>query len=486
MWDQKYRPLRFADVLGQKGPVQVLKARLVKGTGLNTSYIFSGGHGQGKTTLARILARALLCESLGEGGEPCNTCDNCEGVLDETSMAFTELDAASRGTIDNIRGIVDDLPFVVPGAPKRIYLFDEAHRMSRDAQDVLLKPVEDKDMVAVLCTTEPEKIRGTIRSRCEEHSIRKITREDILGRMKWVLDQEGVEYDEDAVMTVIDYSGGHVRDVLNKLEMVSQLGPVSMEAVRENLNLSVVSTYYEILCSLGDTSKVVALVEQACDRVGAQTVSAVLAEAAMNAFRLKHGMFAEFVYLDRELAKRTHEMYGDDVVRLAEYFLRSRSTSKIGLVCDVVRCSGGVPDAQLATGPVAPPVVVQAPQPVKAPEPAQTAPAPKTVPEAAPAEKTPQRAPEAPPDAHKKPQEAPKPNGANGRADGVGGLKSDDPFALTDDDGSAVPEEMPRMRSQRAKSPPKGVVKQKPSEIIPTTQWRREFADAWTQRGTGA
>lgn len=128
MWDIRYRPLNFRDVLGQEGTVKVLQAQLRGGTALDTSYIFEGGAGQGKTTLARILARALLCQNLDKNSpepEPCNECDNCKDILNETSMAFVEKDAASNGTIDQIRAIVDGLPFAVLGAPKRIYLFDE-------------------------------------------------------------------------------------------------------------------------------------------------------------------------------------------------------------------------------------------------------------------------------------------------------------------------------------------------------------------------
>jgi DNA polymerase III, delta subunit len=116
----------FADVLGQKGTVQLLKARLRNGTALDTSYIFSGGSGQGKTTLSRIYARAMLCENLDRSDpEPCNQCESCVSILNDSSVAFSEQDAASQGGIEQIRRIVDSLPFAVVGAAKRIYLFDE-------------------------------------------------------------------------------------------------------------------------------------------------------------------------------------------------------------------------------------------------------------------------------------------------------------------------------------------------------------------------
>jgi DNA polymerase III subunit gamma/tau len=455
-------------VLGQQGAVKVLKARLLKKTALETSYIFAGGHGCGKTTLARILARALLCTALTNEGEPCNECDNCREILSETSDAFVEQDAASNGTIDNIREIVHKLSFLVYGAPKRVYLFDEAHRMSKDAQDVLLKPMEDKHLVCLLCTTEPEKIRNAIRSRCEEYAIGKITREDIFARMKWMLEQEKVTYEEDAVLTVIDHSGGHVRDVMNKLEMVAQLGPVTSEAVRDQLNLSVISTYYDVLLSLGDPAKSVALIEQACDRVGADEAASGLAEAAMNSYRLAHNMFADFVYVDRDRAKRLYETHGDGVTRLAEHFLGSRST-KIGLICDVLACASGVPVRQVEPPRVAPQVAVAAlptaPVPVQ-PVVVASGPAPAPVPP------KPAQGTTTPP---------PASNG-NMRPDGIGAPGTSDIYALTKNDPKAVPLEHPRGYDLR--NQPIALAKNVSSEAssravdfghLTADQWRVEF-----------
>lgn len=489
MWDVRYRPLRFSDVMGQGGTIQVLRARLRNGTALDTSYIFSGGHGQGKTSLARILARGLLCQDLGEDGEPCNECDNCQAILTETSMAFAELDAASRGTIDNVRKIVDNLVFVVPGAPKRVYIFDEVHRMSRDSQDVLLKPLEDKKLVGIFCTTEPAKIRGTIRSRCEEYPVRKIAREEILQRAQSILQQEGVEYEDDALLTIIDHSGGHVRDVINRLEMIAQLGKVDLTTVREHLHLSLVSTYYEILLALGESSKAVTMVEEACDRVGADDVSAGLAEAAMDAYRLAHGIFAEFMHVDRELASKVHGLYGDRVIELAEYFLRTPRATKVGLVCDVIRCARGVPAATRQAQSTAPPVVVQATvatNPAPAPEPAEKAPESPQEASAAPEPPEPPPEPATPPEGS---TESAKPSsGGNGkcRLDGKGNLGSGDVQALTGMDIDAIPDGHPRGAHDDKESTKFEGKKGKHPAGQPLTpeQWNREFALTWTQRGT--
>lgn len=376
MWDIRYRPKNFSDVMGQEGPIEVFKSRLQKGAALDTSYIFSGGAGRGKTTLARIWSRAMICQSLTSDFEPCNQCDNCKDALDESSAAITEMDAASRGTMEHVRNIVDTLPFMVEGSSKKVYIIDECHRMSKDAQDALLKPIEDKRMVAILCTTETEKIRGTIKTRCEEHQIRSITRDIVLKRMKHILEQEKVEYEDDAVLTVIDRSGGHVRDVINKLEMLGQLGPVTIESVREYLNLGLVSKYYEILLALGDPAKSITLTEQVLDSLPAEDLSEGLAEAAMNSFRLAHNMFADFSYVDRNLAQQVYAMYGDKVTHLAEFFLRSYRVTRTSLISDLVSCQGGIPDKTVTPTTAAPVVVQAAPRVVEAtpqvPAPVQT------------------------------------------------------------------------------------------------------------------
>lgn len=347
MWDVRYRPLRYADVLGQEGNVQLLKSRIRNGTAYDTSYIFAGGFGRGKTTLSRIHARAMLCLDMDKSDpEPCNKCANCLAILNEQPGAFSERDAASKCSIEDVRAIVDELPYVLIDAPKRIYLFDEAHRMSSASQDVLLKPIEDKKMIGMFCTTEAEKIRGAIRSRCEEYTIRKITREDILKRMRMVLETENVKYQDDAVLIVIDHALGHVRDVLNGLEMIAQLGPVTVDNVREYLHLSVVTLYYQILLNLDNPMRAIDLVDRACEEVGPEDVAAGLAEAAMNSYRMANGMAADFSYIDKTLAEQVYAKYRQHVTRFAGWFLGSRYTTKLSLTRDVVvfsQTSGHLP-----------------------------------------------------------------------------------------------------------------------------------------------
>lgn len=444
MWSNKYRPAVFSDVLGQEGSTQILRARLREGKAFETSYIFAGGHGCGKTTLARILARAMLCQQLTSEGDPCNECDHCLACMTESMVAFKELDAASQGTTADMRQLVEENAYALPGIAKRIYTLDEAHRMSKDAQDVLLKPVEDKKLVLIFCTTELPKIRSTIASRCETYEIRRIDRMAIFERMKLVLEKEGVSFEDDAVLTVIDIANGHVRDVLNKLETVAQLGPITVEAVRERLNLSVVTTFYEVLMSLGDPSKAVRLVEEACDRVGPSDVITGLAEAAMNSYRHAHKIYADFSVFDRAAAERAYTLLGDSLPKLAQFFLRNSYPSKLSLVCDIVSlCDTGGKIAPVEN-PVSsnPPVLIQVQ--AQAPSAAQSVsqlPLPQ-------AEETPQKtasvpkAPEGPPSKTTPPPDPSKQRDT--RIDGIGPKGSSDLYALGPLDHKAIPAEFPR------------------------------------------
>lgn len=530
MWDIRYRPLKFADVLGQEGHIQILKSRLSKGTALDTNYLFWGGPGQGKTTLARIHARAVICQRLDlNDPEPCNECDNCKGSLADSAGAIVEFDAASRGTVEYVRKVVDDLPFAVFGAKKRVYVIDECHRMSKDAQDVLLKPLEEKKLVGMFCTTEPEKVRGAIRSRCEEYAIRKVTRDDILVRMKMVLAAEKVEYQDDAVLTVIDFCGGGVRDTLNKLEMVAQMGPVTLESVREHLNLSAISLFYEILLRIPSATKeALGYIDQACERVTPEEVASGIAEAAMNSFRLANGMTADFTFADKELSQKAFQVYGGDrLIEVVKHFVNSRYVTKTGLICDVVtlarRLVAGaisapvpmqmaLPPMQMASvqvaqapttlpapptevpvpltpviieAPPAPVIIEATPPVVETPAPAETPPSAPSAPiQAPPPPPAPvQAAATAPPPLKYVPQ--PKGIGPDVRPDGVG-PPGQDPCALGEYDSHVISTGFPANKHNKAPLHFDEHRLRDGRDPLPPSVWRREFHELLASLTRGA
>ena len=245
--DTKYRPRTYKDILGQDGNVASMKGLVAKGVGRHQSYLISGGYGCGKTTIGRILARALLCDA-PISGEPCDTCDSCLLMLEGGNHdAFVEVDAASKSGKDDVERILNDLEIMTFSGKKRIYLFDESHRLSEEAKTALLKPMEDnefgsqdKRLVCIFCTTEPSKMKETIRSRCVIYTIKETPMDKIVGRLKEVCEAEGFKYDLKGLLLIALHSKGHIRDCLKALEMVAfSSGTNSVEegAVREYLQV---------------------------------------------------------------------------------------------------------------------------------------------------------------------------------------------------------------------------------------------------------
>jgi DNA polymerase III subunit gamma/tau len=261
--DIKYRPVSFRDVVGQADNCAMLKRLVLDGKACRQSYIFGGLSGTGKTTTARILARAILCPALTPEGEPCNQCPSCRDILERgDSAAFTEVDAANNSGKAHIQQILESLTHSSFGsAHRKIYLIDEAHRLSTDAMDALLKPMEetipgsqDRRLVCLFCTTELEKMRTAIRSRSMTFRITEPTEEDLVERLRWVCGEEGFKCEEDeALKLIVEQGRGHVRDMLHALERTAQLasGEISRSTVEKALGLQQVPLYYKTVAASG-------------------------------------------------------------------------------------------------------------------------------------------------------------------------------------------------------------------------------------------
>jgi DNA polymerase III subunit gamma/tau len=254
MLDLKYRPRRFADVLGNKGVVKLLLARSRAGTLAEQSMMFGGPKGCGKTSLARIVARAIVCTSL-EDGEPCGTCQNCVAVLSETSPDVEELDAASQGTVDKVRTMVRDAEYGSLGGNSHIYLVDEAQRLSAQAQDAFLKAVEDRSFIVILCTTEPQKIKTPIRSRVEEYPVQAPPPEDLVARLAEVCAKESVEAAPEALQMIVKVSENCPRSSLIALTSMASLGPIGTGSVRDFFRFGSLESVVKVLGMLDESPR---------------------------------------------------------------------------------------------------------------------------------------------------------------------------------------------------------------------------------------
>ena len=224
---RKYRPLTFDSVVGQQHIVSTLEHAITEGR-LSHAYLFCGPRGTGKTTMARILAKALLCRNAeaarAEGASGCmpdGTCEECELIAEGNHPDVYELDAASRTGVDNVREeIINSVNFAPVRGKYKIYIIDEVHMLTTAAFNALLKTLEEPPahVIFVLCTTDPQKILETILSRCQRFDFHRIGNEDIEHRLSYVCEQEGFDYDDEALAIVARHAKGGMRDALSILD----------------------------------------------------------------------------------------------------------------------------------------------------------------------------------------------------------------------------------------------------------------------------
>lgn len=235
---RKWRPHTFDEVAGQNEVTDTLKSQLTSGR-LSHAYIFVGTRGTGKTSCAKILARAVNCES-PENGNPCNKCKSCVGIEDGSIMDVVELDAASNNGVDNVRALRDEAVFSPASVKKRVYIIDEVHMLTNPAFNALLKILEEppEHLIFILATTELGKIPATILSRCQRHHFRRLRADVIFERIKCVAEMEHIELEEGAAGLLAELADGSMRDGISLLDQCSANRPLTIENVRQTIGLA--------------------------------------------------------------------------------------------------------------------------------------------------------------------------------------------------------------------------------------------------------
>ena len=215
---RKYRPQTFDDVVGQQAVTQTLKTQLQKDQ-LSHAYLFTGSRGTGKTSCAKILAKAVNCLHPVDGN-PCNCCDACRSIDSGACMDVLEIDAASNNGVDNVRDLRDDAVYSPSQVKKRVYIIDEVHMLSISAFNALLKIIEEppEHLLFILATTELHKVPATILSRCQRFAFRRISQEDIAARLQFVAYQENIDLDDAAARVLARMADGGMRDALSLLD----------------------------------------------------------------------------------------------------------------------------------------------------------------------------------------------------------------------------------------------------------------------------
>ncbi len=235
---RKYRPKTFDDVVGQEHITETLKKQVETGR-LSHAYLFIGTRGTGKTTCAKILAKAVNCEH-PVNGNPCNQCAACRGIDDGSILDVVELDAASNNGVDNVRALRDEAVFSPASVRKRVYIVDEVHMLSNSAFNALLKILEEppEHLMFILATTELHKVPATILSRCQRHSFKRIPVDTITARLNYVAEQEHLDLQPDAAALLARMADGGMRDALTLLDQCCGNECISIDAVISAIGLA--------------------------------------------------------------------------------------------------------------------------------------------------------------------------------------------------------------------------------------------------------
>ena len=258
---RKYRPQTFSDVVGQKGVTDTLRAQLETGK-LSHAYLFTGTRGTGKTSCAKILAKAVNCLD-PQDGNPCNCCAACRAIDDGSCMDVLEIDAASNNGVDSVRILRDDAIYTPSEVKKRVYIIDEVHMLSIAAFNALLKIIEEppEHLLFILATTELNKVPATILSRCQRFSFRRLRPEDIAGRLNFIAYQEGIQIEPAALRLLARLADGALRDGVSLLDQCASActGELTEELVCRTLGLAGAKRTAELLMAAAKQDTAAAL-----------------------------------------------------------------------------------------------------------------------------------------------------------------------------------------------------------------------------------
>jgi len=352
---RKYRPQTFDDVVGQFAVTQTLKTQLQSGR-LSHAYLFTGSRGTGKTSSAKILAKAVNCLN-PQDGNPCNCCEACRTIDSGACMDVLEIDAASNNGVDNVRDLRDDAIYTPSQVKMRVYIIDEVHMLSISAFNALLKIIEEppEHLLFILATTELHKVPATILSRCQRFSFRRISQEDIASRLQYVAYQENIDLDDSAARVLARLADGGMRDGLSLLDQCASAttGELTAQRVYQCLGIAGIQDCGQLMTHIAnhDTKNALAMMNRIyaegkdmgalLDELACLTRDLMILKTAPNeGITMLSGVAS-----DEEVKKLTGRFSGGELVRmmnlLAETkaaFTRSASRRMEAELCVVNLC----------------------------------------------------------------------------------------------------------------------------------------------------
>lgn len=253
---RKFRPTKFSEIVGQEHIKRTLKNQIISNR-VGHAYLFNGGRGTGKTSTAKILARAVNCLNL-QDGEPCNECEICKGAINGSLTDIIEMDAASNNSVEDIRSIREAVNFLPTKAKYRVYIIDEVHMLSTGAFNALLKTLEEppEHVKFILATTEPQKLPATILSRCQRFEFKRIDDDDIIKGLKVVCTESKIDIEEDALRLIAVLAEGGMRDALSILERCNQDGEekITVDKIKELVGIPKVTLIKKLVEAIIDSN----------------------------------------------------------------------------------------------------------------------------------------------------------------------------------------------------------------------------------------
>ncbi len=251
---RKYRPRGWAEIIDQQHVVQTLQNAIASDR-VGHAYLFAGPRGTGKTTVARILAKAVNCEAKDRAARPCNQCRHCTAVNENRFLDLIEMDAASNTGVDDVRELRDKINFTPSEGKYKIYIIDEVHMLSTQAFNALLKTLEEPPphAIFILATTEIHKIPATVLSRCQRHEFRRVPLELIVGNLQQLIKLEGLQAEEDALRLIARQATGSVRDAQSLLDQLASVGtPITLDLTQQLLGTATSQAVLDVVSAIKD------------------------------------------------------------------------------------------------------------------------------------------------------------------------------------------------------------------------------------------
>lgn len=328
MFGTEFRPLTFETVLGLENIKEILQGAINKNM-VDPAYLFVGSLSSGKTTLARIFARSILCDSRKDDASPCNKCVSCRSFLEDRHPGYIEIDAANNSGKDKIKELLEKLKYESV-VHKTIILFDEAHNLSKEAKDALLKEIESdpENIIYIFCTTDVDKMPGTLRSRCIELQLNQPTEADVQKKLVQICKKKSINYEDNAIYSLAKSVGSYYRYAENRLRTISCLGDVTIGNVNK-----VSPSYYEEVSNLViymsyDINKAIETGDFLISRMNVKKIYESMITVLVDSTKFLYGVETPNESYNNILRKVSNQ-YGDSLFEVLSYIISKTRFSDI-------------------------------------------------------------------------------------------------------------------------------------------------------------